>query len=424
MASEEVIWDRRKNLTGVILANHVLEFWPFNQFQSYPNQTAYNETGLFFDIFSLLQEELGFEIVSFVPSDGQWGAKKPDGTWTGLVGILESKTGDVTFNGLTIMEERAKVMDFTFPIYSDKITLIGNNGGKGTIYIWVYMSVFTVECWFAILTFSFFLALGFSAIATFSVERLHVDSDKFGFLNGVALTYILLFQQDYGTLVKDRVKTKILFYTTCLATFLLYGFYTADLTSKLSTIYSPEIIHSFSEVLPNDYQVFVQKDISYEVILSSAQPPSPLHAIYQETMKNNPEAFFKTQTDGIRILESETKALLFQSTGMLLGKDSVAEPLKLHDMMDENWGFGLQKDSEFREIFNFYLLKLEQTGAIEKLKSKWLRKKKEQEVILDSAAALGYGNLVFPFVILVFGMFGGIALGLAETIHVRVQKLL
>ena len=50
--------------------------------------------GMFVDIFKELSKLLNFSYHAIEPSDGQWGAKKSDGKWSGMVGQLEEKVVD------------------------------------------------------------------------------------------------------------------------------------------------------------------------------------------------------------------------------------------------------------------------------------------------------------------------------------------
>ena len=51
--------------------------------------------GTFVEIFQELSEMLNFSYTVSTPPDGQWGSKKDDGTWSGMVGQLETKIVDI-----------------------------------------------------------------------------------------------------------------------------------------------------------------------------------------------------------------------------------------------------------------------------------------------------------------------------------------
>ena len=46
--------------------------------------------------------------------------------------------------------------------------------------------------------------------------------------------------------------------------------------------------------------------------------------------------------------------------------------LNIRDALYGHFSFGLQKDSEFGQIFNYHLLKMQQSGILEGLHKKWL----------------------------------------------------
>ena len=59
------------------------------------NGEIYLHKGIFVEVFKELSELLNFSYTVTIPSDGEWGARKDDGTWSGMVGQLVTKTVDV-----------------------------------------------------------------------------------------------------------------------------------------------------------------------------------------------------------------------------------------------------------------------------------------------------------------------------------------
>ena len=52
------------------------------------------DNGIFGDVFIELSKLLNFSYHVIKPPDGQWGAMKNDGKWSGMVGQLEDKLVD------------------------------------------------------------------------------------------------------------------------------------------------------------------------------------------------------------------------------------------------------------------------------------------------------------------------------------------
>ena len=51
--------------------------------------------GMFVDVLEELSRLLNFSYSTTFPPDGEWGALKDDGTWSGMVEQLQSKTVDL-----------------------------------------------------------------------------------------------------------------------------------------------------------------------------------------------------------------------------------------------------------------------------------------------------------------------------------------
>lgn len=70
-------------------------------------------------------------------------------------------------------------------------------------------------------------------------------------------------------------------------------------------------------------------------------------------------------------------------------------------------GIGLQKNSEFRELFNYEILKITESGILGKMRNFWLGGQpveSAESAGSNSVVSLSYNNLLFPFLILCFGI--------------------
>jgi ionotropic kainate glutamate receptor 5 len=50
------------------------------------------------------------------PPDGQYGALQPDGTWNGMVRIIQDKQADIAVASFTVTMDRSTVITFAQPI--------------------------------------------------------------------------------------------------------------------------------------------------------------------------------------------------------------------------------------------------------------------------------------------------------------------
>ena len=66
-----------------------------------------NVTGFFIDVIKILANTLNFEY-DYVPSkDGYWGSQEADGSWNGMVGMVNRGQADLIGTALSYTKERS-----------------------------------------------------------------------------------------------------------------------------------------------------------------------------------------------------------------------------------------------------------------------------------------------------------------------------
>ena len=88
--------------------------------------------------------------------------------------------------------------------------------------------------------------------------------------------------------------------------------------------------------------------------------------------------------------------------------------LVLDDSISDYLAFGFQKDSEFVGLFNAFLLKLRQTGLLSKIYQRWIPRDELETKTDETATVLGFENLSFPFMGLLWGVGVAFAVGVVE----------
>ena len=64
-----------------------------------------------------LQEIMNFTYTVIEPSDGQYGALEPDGTWNGIVKLLANQDIDIGVTTFAVTQERNTVITFASPMF-------------------------------------------------------------------------------------------------------------------------------------------------------------------------------------------------------------------------------------------------------------------------------------------------------------------
>lgn len=412
------IWERRRDFSSLHLRTTVIQSEPFVMIHGNASRDGFlNVTGHFIDTFNALQDRLGFSYHVENTIDGKWGAVDSDGRWNGMVGMLVRNETDVCISSLSITQQRSTVIDYSQTIIQDILTVIAIKSSGHHINVWVYLEVFRKSAWFFMLVLFSALSFTFFMIQLLRLEQLHPDSEPFSFLNGLALVSVILFQRDYS-LMKMKMTTRILFYITCTSSFLFFAYYTAVLTSSMTVQPEATPIASFRDIIGTDYQLTTIENSAMSDAILLSKAGTPLKTLYDTTMANNPKAFKENMlSEKIEALILENPKILFFTTAIQfqIRPFLQVQPLSLVDQLYDRQGFGLQKDSEFLDGFNFHLRHLKESGMFYKNRIKWIssseiRKSNSQTEIV----VLGYENLLFPFLILAFGCLGAGILVLVE----------
>ncbi len=156
-----------------------------------------------------------------------------------------------------------------------------------------------------------------------------------------------------------------------------------------------------------------------------------MHEVYHSTMKDNPRAFARDSANLIdQVLSSEKTVFYGNSITSRNGKgDYVALDIPEKTRIHTAWVF--KKGSELLPLFNYHLLKMQESGAMQELFrvsaeknshnfltfsfQDWMYNPTEQFAVPE-AISLGYENTLFPFLVLACSAFLVLCLLLLEVI--------
>eukprot|EP00095_Tigriopus_kingsejongensis_P003977 maker-scaffold310_size212938-snap-gene-1.21 protein:Tk03977 transcript:maker-scaffold310_size212938-snap-gene-1.21-mRNA-1 annotation:"hypothetical protein BRAFLDRAFT_85341" len=244
--------------------------------------------------------------------DGNWGIQE-DQRWNGMVGMLIGNQSDICISSLSVTYDRGNVIDYGIPLVRNFMTLIQKKEAQNQINLWVFVEVFNQTVWIMVLVMILSYAGLFALVPMLHIESLHNTSDKFTFLNGVALAGLILLQRDYE-MMKTRLPTRILFLFTCATGFVLFSFYTAVLTTNMTVLLAPHRIKSFQDVLGTDYKVVTTQNSAMHSALRDTDPGTSLNKLYESKMRGNPSAFTtqKSTEEHKAMLRADSKLLIFE----------------------------------------------------------------------------------------------------------------
>ena len=147
-------WVRRKDLQGVLLKTTALIDTPYITTMA-PVQGKsgfFHMEGMFAEVYFSLQEIMNFTFTLVQPPDKQWGTLQHDGSWSGMVNLLQTQQVDVAATDFTVTRARSEVITFAQPITQIYHSLFIQNP-SGTFNYMAYIEPLHYLAWIAVGTF-------------------------------------------------------------------------------------------------------------------------------------------------------------------------------------------------------------------------------------------------------------------------------
>ena len=265
MLKEPDMWQRRSNLQGADIRFSSLQYPVLNtEFMYDENENIIDGKGYFIDLLNIIKRGCNFTSHIIYSVDGKFGGVNENGSWNGMVGMVTRDEADVILSPLTINKSRKTAIDYTIPLFWEYMTLIAPRGQKNQINYLVYVEIFPFFVYMITFTFVLSFASTFFLISRSGVDELHSqpDSERFGFINGIGLSMMLLMQLTYQ-ITGTAISTRIILYTASVSLFLIYAYFACDLTARMTAGPAAIPIQSFQDVLNEGYQVVVNPTTWY-----------------------------------------------------------------------------------------------------------------------------------------------------------------
>ena len=150
------------------------------------------------------------------------------------------------------------------------------------------------------------------------------------------------------------------------------------------------------------YTVVIQTGTQAYQIFTNATANNPYYKLYTENILPTPGSEVQSTAEAkAKVLADET-TMSFGSRYTYVGEKRIIG-LTLEESYKAYHAIALQKNSEFRAIFDYYILKLQEVGIFHELAQKWIPQTTWETEPASDKIVLGYNNLLFPFFVLFAG---------------------
>ena len=389
--TEESRWERRGNLHGKQLRIAVLKWPPFFDYTVNQDGHAVDAKGFLVDILQQLGKNVNFTTVMMPPKDGQWGSKTDKGEYTGLVGDLVYRRADIAPSGLYVVKWREEVIDFAMPVLEDLQTLIARASSGRVVDFTVYLEIFMPQAWvmvgisFALMSVIFF-AMRF-------INKRNQANIIHNILSSLATSAMHLIQKPGDLSSVTNISSRVILIIFALHSYVLFTYYSCNLTAAMTSTAPNAGVSSFEDAKRHGYQVLVIDGSSHAERVKDKG--LDLVMLEPSSGTNFPELIANEMSKKPRILN-------FGSSLSFVGRRDIY-PLQIKESLRQMVAFALQKDSEYKELFNHNMHKLNEAGILDNLAQKYLPNQRSLQADIE-AVSLGYDNVLFPSLIMLIGI--------------------
>ena len=313
-------WERRTDLNRATFKNALSYNGYWAHVIKNKNGSIIGSDGWFQEMLFYITDKLNLtlETLEVIPKPS---FPLENGSWTGLIGLLQRKEVDVLSMGLGINYERSFVIDYPLATQRQPITLIAGVPKGGGPNMWVYIQVFGVYQW---ITFVMLLTLMGAALSLLNIVSKD-DTDRVSAYSSFAIVYFYVIQMGSHTSSR-QLAARLLTLTASLLTLLIWIYYTNDITAKM-TSGTPKIpIRTFDDVIYHDYKV-ISNSPYYASMLEAAGTGTAKNKVYNsylEKIDGNNKKWEETWTEALNTVIRDPKTLYYAGVSVIVSdpKDS------------------------------------------------------------------------------------------------------
>ena len=222
-------WYRRRDLKGHHFLTTSLVETPFtSKIELSPFTGKYEIEGSFADLLHSLRDIMNFTYTLEPPTDNNWGGRQPDGSWNGMMNLVQKELVDFAPTSLIQTVERELATDWTIPLVFSHLSIFIKNPTNVYNYT-AYLEPLTYLSWAIIVVFLFAIPPVLFYVSKFAEE---IQGMKIEESYGAVYVALLLLGSSHDPV---KYSTRIAFVCMLLAAALIYWHWEAMLVSYLAT---------------------------------------------------------------------------------------------------------------------------------------------------------------------------------------------
>ncbi|XP_041979925.1 glutamate receptor ionotropic, kainate 3-like [Aricia agestis] len=383
--------------------------------------------GFTIDLIDKIADILGFSYEFETEKDyGSWDSKTKK--WNGMVLKLREEKADFAICDFTISAERQRGIDFSTPFMTLGIGILYKQPSKQPPEMFSFMAVFSQEVWYYML----FVQLGLGVVMIFvgrishkewqnpvpCVEQPEELTNQFSFANSIWLIIGSVMQQG-SEIAPIALAPRIITSVWWFFTMVMVASYVGTLVAFLTVEKNVLPFQTVEELYEHKGIAFGTKKKGTTINFFK-ESTNPIYKKMYEKMKAK-DWLVDDNDDGVEIAENSTYAFFMESTSIEYTTERHCDLLQVGDLLDsKSYGIGMIKGSPYKKYIDDALLKLKESGDIQKLKDIWWKEKrgggKCGEKRDEENKQLGLKHMLGAFVVLGVGLLIGLVISTLDML--------
>ncbi|XP_064080693.1 glutamate receptor ionotropic, delta-1-like [Macrobrachium nipponense] len=409
--------------------------WPFFGIGRGPGSFGGRKrnVGIDVSIVDTLSSSLNFTYRVVSPADGKWGGPLPNGTVTGLIGMVNRHEADLAICEITVTSGRESVVDFTNPYYQESITLISRAPAEKSRTFAVF-SPFTVQVWIIIvvscLAMGPILKLEYKVLARYLREKKVPKKEAQLSSSTYAFNMFRSLMLQGNPIETPCWSRRFIFYFWYIFCLMVSALYSGTLTAVLAIPAYEKPVDSLNDLpkaIKDGFTLGTVKDSSLEFLFKEAK-----EGIYQDVWKlfnhaDRSKSFLDFPEQGFdKVLQGKFVFICPRLASEIFARKRGRRKFYFarHNFYPQGYGIACTSGSPFKKIFDRKLARMVEAGLI----IKWATDEAQKVSMIDKTPsneegtdqlAITLQHLQAAFFVLMLGyLIAALAL-VAENIHKR-----
>nr|XP_045584152.1 glutamate receptor ionotropic, kainate glr-3-like isoform X1 [Procambarus clarkii] len=361
----------RRLINGRHLTLATINRPPFSSIKSSGKKIVSAE-GFCFEILKEVARRLNFTYTMVESPDGSWGSRMPNGTFDGVIGMVQRQSVDFAVSGFTVNYLRSIVIDFSHPFYDESLTIL-IPAPRQENDVLAFLKPYSWQVWSA--TAGSVLVVGplmwvLATAGTLPAVYPHnTRKARYSVLTYVWACAISLVSQSCR--MRQTEPMRVLYGAWWTLALVLIYTYNSTLTSFLLVPRTTALISSLEQLADQRKVLWtLRAGTPFTDLVMSAHPPSTYYKIGR-LVKERPDLLVQGDLPGAsavlqggRVFIKEKSWLDFaiEADFLATNKCRLAQVNQLFYTTGFAWPF--PKDSPFLQLFNHEILKLSQSGLL------------------------------------------------------------